>query len=118
MLTSSLILPPPTSSPTPPTPPTPPAPSPYPNPTTPQRKPHPNLVVINTSYDPKAKANSQPMQVSDKEQNLRNTLREQANAERGVVAKSFSEFEKLVSGRTFSTYIQDLSSGCSDPVLL
>ena len=65
------------------------------------RKPPSNLIVLNTSYNPKAKANSQPMQISDKEKNLKNTLQEQTRAENGVVVENFCEFETLVSADVF-----------------
>lgn len=61
-----------------------------------QRVPPSYLKVLNTTYDPVAKANAKPMEVSDKEKNLANTLREQARAEEGVIVDDFTEFEKLV----------------------
>lgn len=36
------------------------------------------------------------MEVSEKEKNLANTLREQARAEEGMIVDDFTEFEKLV----------------------
>lgn len=54
------------------------------------------LTVLKTRYDPKAKANAQAMEVSDKERNLRNTLREQERAEKGLIVNEFADFEKLV----------------------
>lgn len=61
-----------------------------------QRVPPSYLEVLNTRYDPIAKANAKPMEVSERAMNLDNTLREQARAEEGLVIEDFTELKRLV----------------------
>lgn len=71
------------------------------SPLTSKKPTHPELVTINTTFDPSAKANMKPLGLKkgdpDHIMNTKITLEQQRLAEKGKVVTSWDELEELVS---------------------